>query len=267
MILCLDAGNSHIFGGIFVDNEILLRFRHDSQLQFSSDQFGVFLKQLLREHNIHDSQLKHIAICSVVPHLDYTLKRACEKYFSVAPLFLQAGVKTGLKINYRNPLEVGADRISNAIAATDLFPNKNILVVDFGTATTLCAIRADHTYLGGVIMAGMRLGMNALQSKTAKLSTVEIVKPTQVLGRSTKESIQTGLYYAQYAAIKELCKQITEEQFDSPPVIIGTGGFAHLFSDTGLFDVIESDLVLHGLRIMLAHNPQPEVFYDTASAE
>ena len=119
MMLCIDVGNSHIYGGVFDGEEICLRFRHTSKVS-TSDELGIFLKSVLRENNCDPSVIRAIAICSVVPQLDYSLRAACIKYFSVEPFFLQAGVKTGLNIKYRNPVDVGADRIANAIAATHL---------------------------------------------------------------------------------------------------------------------------------------------------
>ena len=136
MILCIDVGNSHIYGGVFDEDEIKLRFRHTSKVS-TSDELGIFLKSVLRENNCSPEKIKKIGICSVVPQLDYSLRSACVKYFSSEPFLLQAGVKTGLNIKYRNPLEVGADRIANAIAATHSYPNQNIIVIDFGTAKDL----------------------------------------------------------------------------------------------------------------------------------
>lgn len=255
MILCLDVGNSHIFGGVFVDNQIELRFRHVTSHNTTSDQLGIFLKSVLQENNIPSNKIKDIAICSVVPHIDYSLRSACIKYFDIEPFILQAGVKTGLKIKYRNPLEVGADRIANAIAAISRYPKKDIIVIDFGTATTFCAITAEKDYLGGAILAGMRLSMNALQNSTAKLSAVEIVKPTAVVGRSTMENLQSGLYYGQLGVVREMTQRMMTEVFHKQkPILIGTGGFAHLFSEENIFTAIMPDLVLDGLRLALMAN-------------
>ncbi len=255
MILCLDIGNSQIYGGVFNHDVIQVRFRYNSNLGSTSDQLGVFLRSVLRENDIDSTQIERIAICSVVPHMDYSLRSACVKYFNIEPFLLQAGKKTGLKIQYRNPLEVGSDRIANAIAVTHLYPKQNIIVADFGTATTLCAISADKDYLGGVILAGMRLSMEALEKNTAKLRPVEIVTPQTILGRSTTESIQIGLYHSQLATIRSLSQEIKAHYWpQAESLLIGTGGFAHLFSTEKLFDHILPDLVLQGLRIALDLN-------------
>ncbi|MCB0412650.1 MAG: type III pantothenate kinase, partial [Bdellovibrionales bacterium] len=154
MILCLDVGNSQIYGGVFDKDECILRFRRTSKTGASSDEFGLFLRSVLRENNVDPEKIQSISLCTVVPEVLHSLKNACRKYFQHNPFVLQAGVKTGLKIKYRNPVEVGADRIANSIAATYLYPNKNIIVIDFGTATTFCAINAEKEYLGGVIIPG-----------------------------------------------------------------------------------------------------------------
>ena len=255
MILCLDVGNSHIYGGVFNEDKILLRFRHNTRHSSSSDELGLFLKSVLRENSVEPESISKIAICSVVPQILYSLTNCCKKYFNISPFILQAGVKTGLKIKYRNPIEVGADRIANAIAATHLFPKKNLIVADFGTATTLCVINKDNEYLGGLIVPGIRLNMESLEAKTAKLPSVEIIKTKQNYGRSTIESIQAGLYYNHLYGLKGMIQNIKESEFAKQDLkIIGTGGFSRLYEDEGLFDTIESDLVLKGLFLAIQQN-------------
>lgn len=255
MILALDVGNSQLFGGIFEKEELRFRFRMTSKTGASSDEIGIFLRSVLKENNLDPSKVSHIAICSVVPDVVHSLKNACKKYFNLNPFLLQAGVKTGLKINYRNPLEVGADRIANAIAGSHLYPKKNIIAIDLGTATTFCAISKEKEYLGGSIVAGLRLCMEALESKTAKLPSVEIVSAKEALGRSTVESIQSGLYYSHLGAMREISNRLANECFDGEkPYVIGTGGFSSLFEKENVFDVIQPDLVLKGLWLALKMN-------------
>lgn len=254
MMLCIDVGNSHIYGGVFADDEIRVRFRHTSKVS-TSDELGIFLKCVLRENNCSPEAINEIGICSVVPQLDYSLRAACVKYFSIEPFFLQAGVKTGLNIKYRNPQDVGADRIANAIAATHSFSEKNIIIINFGTATTFCVINKQKTYLGGVILPGVRLAVDTLSTNTAKLPAVEIVKVDQVIGRSTIESIQSGVFYGAIRACRELIVRIKEEEFSNQEVLVlATGGFASLFDNQGIYDLVVSDLVLEGLRIAAKMN-------------
>lgn len=255
MILALDVGNSQIYGGVFEKEKMKLSFRRNSTQGSSSDEIGIFLRTVLRENNLDPANVSQIALCSVVPDVVYSLKGACKKYFNINPFVLQAGVKTGLKVKYRNPVDVGADRIANSIAATHLFPGQNLIIVDLGTATTFCAISKEKDYLGGSIVAGLRLCMESLESKTAKLPTVEINVPEEACGRSTVESIQSGLYYGHIGMIKEICSRIEKECFaDEPPTIIATGGFANLFEREHVFKLVIPDLVLKGLLYSIKMN-------------
>lgn len=255
MILCLDVGNSQIYGGVFDDGRLRLRFRRTSKTGASSDEIGVFLRSVLRENEIDPKQVKQIAICTVVPEVLHSLKNACMKYFKLNPFVLQAGVKTGLKVLYKNPIEVGADRIANSIAGTQLYPQQNLLIIDFGTATTFCAVNSQKEYLGGVIVAGLHISMEALESRTSKLPSVEIVKRAECLAKTTVDSIQSGLYFGALGQIKEITARLTQEAFGGArPKVIGTGGFASLFADAGVFDEENPDLVLSGLHFALKMN-------------
>jgi len=248
MLLCLDVGNTHILGGVFDKDHLVTRFRYATHLIGTADQLGIFLINILEANQIDPKKLSATAICSVVPSTDYTIKHAITAYLKTPYFTLQTGVKTGLNIKYKNPNEVGADRIANAIGAVNAFPNKNIIIVDMGTATTLCAISKNRDYLGGSILAGMRLSMESLKSNTAKLMEVDIEIPASYLGRTTRESIQSGLYYGQLGALKEIITGFKKDIFNNEPVtLLGTGGFAQLYREKSLFDVILPDLVLQGL--------------------
>ncbi|MDF1677075.1 MAG: type III pantothenate kinase [Legionellaceae bacterium] len=254
MMLCLDVGNSHIYGGVFDKSRLILRFRHASK-ESTSDELGLFLKQVLRENNCAPENITQIAIGSVVPQLDYSLRSACIKYFSIDPFFLQAGAKTGLNIKYRNPVEVGADRIADAIAGTHRFPGQPLIIIDFGTATTFCVVDAKKSYLGGAILPGLRLSMNALSHNTAKLPAVDIVRVQQVVGRSTVESIQSGIYFGALGAVREVITRVKTQLFpDDLVLVLATGGFAVLFEDEQIYDHLLPDLVLEGLRLAINMN-------------
>ncbi|MGZ3686824.1 MAG: type III pantothenate kinase [Bdellovibrionota bacterium] len=259
MILALDVGNSQIHAGVFKDfgeSKILLQFRKNTKPGYSSDEIGIFLRSVLRENELDPKAIRQIAICSVVPDVIHSIRSACKKYFDLNPFILQPGVKTGLRIKYRNPLEVGSDRIANAIAATEMFPGKNLIVADFGTATTFDVVTAERDYLGGLILPGFRISMEALESKTAKLPTVEIVAPEEIVGRSTVESIQSGLYYGNLFAIRGITQEIRARYFagDKNAMLIGTGGFSRLFESEKVFDALVPELVLLGLQKALAMN-------------
>jgi type III pantothenate kinase len=255
MKLCLDVGNSHIYGGVYKSGKVLLTFRKASKLGSSSDEYGLFFRSVLRENEIDPNQVNAIALCSVVPEAVYAISAACQKYFDMPPFILQAGVKTGLKIEYRNPLEVGSDRIANAIGASELFPDQNLIIVDLGTATTLCVVNKERSYRGGVILPGLKMSMQALESGTSKLGSVEILRKEVCLGRTTASSIQSGLYFGHLGALREIMQRIQLEEFGGKrPKVIATGGFATLFGGTGLFDQIVQDLVLRGLLSVLEMN-------------
>jgi type III pantothenate kinase len=255
VILALDVGNSQIYGGVFENEELRFQFRKNSRNAPSSDEYGLFLKAVLRENGIDPKAVTQVAICSVVPDLVHSLRGACDKYFSLQPFLLQAGTKTGLKIKYRNPIEVGADRIATAIAGTHLYPNENLIITDFGTATTFCAITKEKEYLGGLILPGVRISMEALESKTARLPAVEIQAPEKIVGRSTVESIQAGLYFGNLHALKGIVAQIRKDEFGGEPSrLIGTGGFSRLFEKEKVFDHLIPELVLLGLIRALKMN-------------
>jgi type III pantothenate kinase len=248
MRLCLDVGNSQLYGGVF-DTNLRLQFRKTTHPLGSSDEFGVFFTAVLRENGIDPGAVRRVAICSVVPPALYPIRSACVKYFNCEPFVLQAGVKTGLKVKYRNPHEVGADRIAGAIGATLRRPRSNIIIVDCGTATTLDVVTAKGDYLGGAILPGVGISVETLAGRTAKLPTVEIARPVTALGRSTVESIQAGVYHGHVGAIRRLLEEITREAFGSEPCgVIATGGFARLFEAEGLFDDVVPELVLLGLK-------------------
>jgi type III pantothenate kinase len=255
MLLCLDIGNTHIYAGLFSEEKIKLQFRYPSTQTCTSDTFGVFLRSIFRENEIAIEQVKAVSLASVVPALDYSIIAACKKYFSIDPLVLKAGVKTGLKLDIKNPLELGADRIAKAVAAIETFPNKNIIVVDFGTATTVCAIGKEKVYLGGIIFPGIKLCMESLSQNAAKLKAVDIVSPKKALGKTTETNIQSGLYFGQLGAIKEVIQRFNEEVFSHEPAMtIITGGYASLFKSEKIFDCHLPDLVLHGLRLIHQKN-------------
>lgn len=249
MLLCLDVGNTHVLGGVFDKDNLVARFRYATHLIGTADQFGMFLLNILQANKIAPATIKAISIGSVVPSYDYTLRRAMSIYLSSAKLFvLAAGEKTGVNVKTKNPGEVGSDLIASAIGAIAAFPNQNIIIIDMGTATTVCAVTKKRDYLGVSILPGMRLSMESLKNNTAKLMEVDLEEPSQFIGRATKESIQSGLYFGHLGALKEIVAGYKREAFPSEPVlIVGTGGFAQLFRNANLFDELLPDLVLHGL--------------------
>lgn len=259
MLLCLDIGNSQIHAGVFAGDRLAAQFRKTTHPLGSADELGVFFTAALRENGIAPDAIRRVALCSVVPAASYSLRQAVTKYFRCEPFVLQAGVRTGLKIRYRVPAEVGADRVACAIAVAARHPQRDVLVVDCGTATTLEVVTAAGDYLGGAILPGVGVSADALADRTAKLPRVEIARPESALGRTTVESIQAGLFHGQVGAIRHLTALLAAEAFAGRrPQVVGTGGFARLLAEEGLFDEIVPELVLTGLRVAEQLNrPEP----------
>lgn len=255
MNLIMDIGNTQIHGGIFKEGDLLLEFHKRTEENISADELGLFLTAMLRENGFDPQKVSGIGVCSVVPDLNPVTSRCCRRYFGRAPFFLQAGVKVGLKIRYSQPREVGTDRIANAIAACEMYPHRNIIVVDFGTATTICGIAAGKEYLGGALLPGLKITMEALAKRTARLPEVEIARPRRVCGKATEEGIQAGLYYGNLGMVKELKNRMIRELFaDQEAVTVATGTWADLYADEGIFDTIVPDLVLRGVHSALLMN-------------
>jgi type III pantothenate kinase len=254
MILCLDVGNTHIFGGVFVEQELKVQFRFPSTSAFTSDQIGIFIKAVIRENGIDPNVITKVAICSVVPVLHYTIRSAFIKYFALEPYFLEVKSSEKLTIYYKNPNEVGADRLCNAIAGMEKFPQQDLIIIDLGTATTFDIVTAAKEYLGGVIMPGVQIGMKSLSENTAKLGQVKIIKPDSIIGQSTTTNIQAGLYYSHLGAAREIINQIKLAAFpNTTPIIIGTGGLAYMFEQENIFTTIIPELVLDGLYYAIEH--------------
>lgn len=257
MDLCIDIGNSQIHCGVFADNDQLqVQFRHNTNHVGASDQFAMFLLQVLRENCLDPKLIKRVAIASVVPSVDYSITAAFLKYFKINPKFLHPGVKTGIKIASPNPGEIGADLIAGALGGVTKYPDKHLLIVDFGTATTVTYITPQAEFIGGAVLPGIRLMMESLQNNTAKLFTVNISAPKQAISTDTRMAIQSGLYYSQIGAVRELINQVSQQyQIKRQDlVVIGTGGFAGLVNTSGALDVIVPDLLLIGLQQILHLN-------------
>jgi len=249
MLLVIDAGNTNIVIGVFKESELLHSWRISTlRSNRTGDEFAVILHHLLKLGGIHYEDLDGVAICSVVPSLNDGLKNLCLKHLSLEPMFVDPKAQNFVPLNYHPPDEVGADRIVNAVAALEFYGSP-VIVVDFGTATTFDGVSAAGEYEGGVIIPCIGISSEALFSKTAKLPRVEFRRPRHIVGQSTEESIQSGLYYGYVNLIKGILKQLKEEVPGA--VVISTGGFAGMINreNPGLFDHVEEDLTVKGLKI------------------
>ena len=259
MLLTVDVGNTTIQCGLFEGEKLALQFRCSTNPRLSSDELGLFFRDVLALNNFDYKAVERIACCSVVPAINHSLSNCFRKYFFKEALFIQAGIKTGLKIKYANPREIGADRIAGAIGAVHAAASsggaKNLIVVDMGTATTVDVITKNNEYLGGAILPGASMSVHALSEGTAQLPSVEVVQPKNVCGSSTIEAIQSGVFYGQAGAIRELVSKMEEKVFGGERAfVIGTGGFSRSFESAGLFDLVLPDLVLQGLKVALDMN-------------
>ncbi len=249
MFLAIDVGNTHIMLGIYREKDILVYWRLPTREDSTEDELGMVVKNLLHNSRLGLKDIDAIAISSVVPPLMYSLERMSTKYFNVDPLVIGPGIKTGLNILTDNPREVGADRIVNAVAAYHLYGGP-LIIVDFGTATTFCAISEDGDYLGGVIAPGIGISIEALFEKAAKLPRVEIVRPERVIGKDTVSGMQSGIVFGFVGQVDGIVRRMKSE-FRLPPMVLATGGFASLIArESETIKEVNTLLTLEGLRII-----------------
>jgi len=256
MILCIDIGNSQLHAGIYLNTEFIFQFRYDTTMIGSSDQFGLFLRQVCNENDIDYTKIERIGIASVVPSVDHTVASACIKYINQTPLFIRTGTRTGIKIPSHNMAEIGADLVAGAVGAISKFSGHDILIFDLGTATTAVYINAQNEFIGGAILPGIKLMIESLQSNTAKLYGIDMVYPRKPISLITKQAIQSGIMSAQVGAVKELRNDIVElfKLQENSIITIGTGGFANLVNNKKIFTHVIQELVLDGIKTIIELN-------------
>ncbi|MDP8256587.1 MAG: type III pantothenate kinase [Candidatus Alcyoniella australis] len=254
MLLVVDVGNSNIVLGIYRDQELIAHWRLATNVKQTCDEYGMMLLQLMQHSDLDSKQVDGSIISCVVPPLLQSFEAMVRIYFNVRPLVVGPGIKTGMPILYDNPREVGADRIVNAVAAYERF-KRALIVVDFGTATTLDAISERGEYLGGAICPGITISMEALFLKASKLPRVELTKPKRVIGRNTVNSIQSGILYGYAGLVDRLIERMSQEM-DGSPVVIATGGLAERISiEATRIEHTDNMLTLEGLRVIFERNP------------
>ena len=249
MLLVIDVGNSNTSLGVFRGAELIAHWRLTTNLARTVDEYGVHARNLFELAHLDFKAIDAIAIASVVPPLNYTLKRMAEVYFQITPLFVDNATNTGLHILYEPASDVGADRIVDAVAAIQKYGSPCI-VVDFGTATTFNAINAKGEYVGGAITPGIMISTEALFARTAKLPRVDIKRPNKVIGSSTVAAMQSGLYYG-YAGLVDGVLEKMIEEIGEKPRVIATGGLAQLIATGSKFiELVDDTLTLEGLRLV-----------------
>jgi type III pantothenate kinase len=249
MLLVIDVGNSNTSLGVYRDEELIAHWRLSTNPSRTVDEYGVHARNLFELAQLDFKAIDAIAIASVVPPLNYTVKRMAEVYFHLTPLFVDQTTYTGLPILYEPASDVGADRIVDAVAAIKKY-GAPCIVVDFGTATTFNAINANGEYLGGAITPGIMISSEALFERTAKLPRVDIKRPHKVIGSSTIAAMQSGLYYGYVGLVDGVLEKMIEE-IGSQPRVIATGGLAQLIATGSKFiEMVDETLTLEGLRLV-----------------
>jgi type III pantothenate kinase len=257
MLLAVDVGNTQSVIGLYgsgdESHELVDHWRIATSADRTSDEHAMLLSQLLAASG-HDWQrdIQGVAISSGVPSVTFELRRMCERYLGLEPVVLGVGVRTGMPVLYDNPTEVGADRIANAVGAFDLYGGPTV-VVDFGTASTFDVISPAGEYLGGAIIPGIEISLDALFGRAAALRRVELVPPRSVIGKTTVEAIQSGVIFGYASMIDGMCDRI--EEITGEATVIATGGLADLISPISqAIEHVEPWLTLHGLRLIWERN-------------
>ncbi len=253
MLLAVDMGNTNITLGVFDGDELRATWRIYTRINQMPDEYAVLLLNLLQQHELKASDINEVALSCVVPPLRSTFIELFRRYFNTTPLVVGPGIKSGVRIRFANPREVGSDRIANAAAANSLY-NKPVIVVAMGTATVFDTLSKEGDYLGGAVAPGIAIAAEALFTQTAALPRVELVRPQHVIGTSTVSAIQSGLIYG-YAGLIEGVVNRIQGELGEKATVVATGGYAELIArETAVIDHVNPDLTLIGLKLIYQLN-------------
>ena len=253
MLLVIDVGNTDTVLGVYDGDNLVHDWRIRTKTDRTVDEYGLLVYNIYKSSKISSRAIKDIIISCVVPPMLNILEPLCRKYFHVKPLIVGPGIKTGMPIFYDNPKEVGADRIVNAVAAFTKY-GRELIVVDFGTATTFDFISRDGEYMGGCIAPGIMISTEALFERTAKLPRIELVKPKNIIAKDTVSSMQAGIMYG-YAGLVDGIVGRMKKEAGGNPLVVATGGLADVIAlETRSIDAVENMLTLEGLLVIYKLN-------------
>jgi type III pantothenate kinase len=253
VLLALDIGNTNVTVGVFEDARLRHTWRLATDVRREADEYASLLLTLLQHGGIAPSQIGAAVMCSVVPDLEPVLEAVCRHYLGVRPLLVDVGVRTGIRVLYDAPRDVGPDRVADAVAALHLY-GAPVIVVDLGTATVFDAVNREGDYVGGAIAPGLGIAAEALFQRAAKLYRVELARPRAVIGRNTVTAMQSGIVYGYVAMVEGMVARFKEE-LGAEAQVVATGGYAQLIaSETRAIDHVNPDLTLIGLRLIYELN-------------
>ena len=250
MLLAIDIGNTNLTFGVFNGNSILHTFRLTTSLPRTSDEFGVQILEQLSHKDVRADDIGGVIICSVVSKVMYSLTSGIRKYLNCYPMIVGQGTKSGIRIATTNPMEIGADRVVDAVGAYFLYGGP-VIVIDYGTATTYDLVSEDGAFVAGVTAPGIRISAKALWSNAAKLPEIEIVKPESILAKTTITSMQAGLVYGTIGQAEYIIEQFKKQSGYSGIKVVATGGLGRIISEgTDKIDIYNSELTLQGMRLI-----------------
>lgn len=253
MLLAIDVGNTNTVLGVFDGGKLRDSFRVQTEKDRTGDEYGLQIKALFDFAGLRMADVSDVIVSSVVPPMVFPLEQMAKRFFRCKPLFVGPGVKTGMPVLYDNPREVGADRIVNAVAAYEKWP-QGLVIVDFGTATTFDAVTPKGEYMGGAIAPGVLISMEALFQRASKLPRVAFERPEKIVGRNTVASMQSGIVYGYVGLVDGICARMKDE-LAFPVKVIATGGLSPLIgSISRQIEIVDDQLTLDGLRIIHQRN-------------
>ncbi len=249
MLLAIDIGNTNVVLGVFDRENLVENWRVGTNTHITPDEYAMIFKDLFSFARLEFLQITGVIISTVVPPLLPVLAEMSRKYFKIDPLVVTHEIKTGITIQYDNPKEVGADRIVNAAAAYKRYGGP-LIIVDFGTATTFCAVTKNGEYLGGAICPGIKISAEALFQRASKLPRVELAKPSRVIGSDTVSAMQAGIIFG-YAGLVDGIVERMKREMTADAKVVATGGLAELVSqETKTIQEVKPHLTLEGLRLL-----------------